>query len=134
MTLVSVLYRRSRRRELAVLRSLGCPAGPAVFAAAAPPVTLGTLGILLGSGAACAHGMDRAARTLQGIAAEQPLAVDFPVAAVSLAAGALILFLLLGTVLSLRRQAGRALLGQLQGRDKGKPPPSGRGGSHVALS
>lgn len=116
MTLVSVLYRRSRRRELAVLRSLGCPAGPAVFAAAAPPVTLGALGILLGSGAACAHGMDRAARTLQGLAAEQPLAVDFPVAAVSLATGALILFLLLGTVLSLRRQAGHALLRQLQGK------------------
>ena len=116
MTLVSVLYRRSRRRELAVLRSLGCPAGPAAFAAAAPPVTLGALGILLGSGAACAHGMDRAARTLQGLAAEQPLAVDFPVAAVSLATGALILFLVLGTVLSLRRQAGRALLGQLQGK------------------
>ena len=72
--------------------------------------------VLLGSGAACAHGMDRAARTLQGLAAEQPLAVDFPVAAVSLATGALILFLLLGTVLSLHRQAGRDLLGQLQGK------------------
>lgn len=116
MTLVIALYRRSRRRELAVLRSLGCPAGPAVFAGRSAPCDAGSPGHPAGQRRRLRSRHGPGGSDTAGPCGGAAAGGGLPVAAVSLAAGALILFLLLGTVLSLHRQAGHALLRQLQGK------------------
>lgn len=110
--LVVFLYLLSRRKEIAILRALGCPANKTAAAALCPLLALGWSGILLGSGAACLYGMSRAGKTLQGLSTEHVLQVSFPVQTMLLGTGTLLLFPLVTGWLSLCRRAGLPLLRQ----------------------
>lgn len=110
LSLVVFLYVLSHRKEIAILRALGCPANKTAAAALCPLLALGWSGILLGSGAACAYGMGRAEKTLHGLTAEHILQVRFPVQTMVLGTGLLLLFLLVMGWLTLRHRAGTSKL------------------------
>lgn len=112
LSLVVFLYVLSRRKEIAILRALGCPAKRTATAALCPLLVLSWSGILLGSGVACAYGMDKAERTLHSLAAEHILQVRFPVQTMALGTGVLLLLLLVMGWLTLCRRAGLPLLRQ----------------------
>ena len=119
LLLVTVLYTHARRREIMILRSLGCPAGEVCSASSGPLLVLGGAGHAIGSAGACAYGMAQAEKTLRGLAAgDAALAAAFPV--LPAAAAVLGLLAALGILARriLRRQSKHTLLDHSKAADK----------------
>lgn len=72
------LYLMFRRKELAILRALGCPGRRVVGQAALPLALIAAIGILWGGLGAYRLGLRKAAETLAQLSSEVPLAVHFP--------------------------------------------------------
>lgn len=109
-----LFYGLSRRREAAILRALGCPAGRAAAQAILPLAGLGLGGILLGAGAAAAHGMAKAETALRGIAGSTELTVSCPWDVLGLGVLALAAALLAMAVPGLSAMVRRPILTQLR--------------------
>ena len=76
--LVLFLYLMFRRKELAILRALGCPGRRVVGQAALPLAMMIGIGILCGGLGAYRLGLRKAAEALARLSSEVPLPVHFP--------------------------------------------------------
>ena len=76
--LVAFLYQRARRREVAILRSLGTPKGSALGQALLPMGLLGFVGVMAGFVAAYYYGLEKAREAVASLQTAQSLAVRVP--------------------------------------------------------
>lgn len=115
LLLACFLYQRARRREVAILRTLGIPKGRVLWQALLPIALLGLIGVGGGSAAAYYYGMKKAGELVAALEAAQPMAASFdPLAMVMLGAAVWVLLLVLEAVFLLVL-CSRPVLPLLQG-------------------
>ena len=120
LSLAAFLYLRQRRREVAILRSLGVPHRVTVRQTLQPIAWVGAVGILIGGLLAWFYALGKAGKTLatlQGPRVAQPAAALSPVWLIGLCAVAFSLVVFF-TAMGLLSMARRPVLELLQGTER----------------
>ena len=113
--LVAFLYQRARRREVAILRSLGTPKGSALGQALLPMGLLGFVGVMAGFVAAYYYGLEKAREAVASLQTAQSLAVRVPLTKLIGLGAAVWCFLLLFEAILLTIPSFCSILPLLQG-------------------
>ena len=113
--LVAFLYQRARRREVAILRSLGTPKGSALGQALLPMGLLGFAGVMAGFVAAYYYGLEKAREAVASLQTAQSLAVRVPLTKLIGLGAAVWCFLLLFEAILLTIPSFCSILPLLQG-------------------
>lgn len=99
LLLIGFLYQRARRREVAILRTLGIPKGAVLRQTLLPIALLSLCGVGAGGVAAYYYGLKKAREAVEALQAAQPLAVGFnPWEMAALGAAVWLLLVLFQTV------------------------------------
>lgn len=116
LLLVSVVYTRFRRKELALQLAFGVPRKRAAAQAVIPALLLGVLGIGGAAVGAYFHGMEKTVKILGQLAANEPMTVSYEPWKMVLWAAGLLLFQLAAVLLLVGRTVRRPVLEQLRGK------------------